>query len=128
MRSVETNNNEKEQSNYRFSYLNSPEVIWPGISSRFKTTNDRRQDIERVKRMSSTNSEESIKIISFDGSKDSMWRMWDDKMRAIGTIKGWVTALDADPRKGLDLKNPQDDKERAEVKVENGAKLYLTLA
>ena len=77
---------------------------------------------------SSSNSEETIKVIIFDGTKDREWRIWDDKLHAIGTIKVWVDALDADPRTGLDLKNPADDKEKAEVKVENSASLYLTLA
>lgn len=72
-------------------------------------------------------SEESIKVIQFDGSNEDDWRMWNAKLRAVGMIKRWVKALDKKPDPEIDFENPKDDVEKMVIKSENDAIMYLTL-
>ena len=44
---------------------------------------------------------ERVKYVSFDGSDDDSWRVWNLKSRAIGSINDWEEALDQDITKGI---------------------------
>ena len=42
-----------------------------------------------------------VKYVSFDGSDDDSWRVWNLKSRAIVSINDWEEALDQDITKGI---------------------------
>ena len=48
-------------------------------------------------------------------------------MHAISMIKKWTASLDRSPGKAIDFNNPKDDSEKVVIKVENEAKMGLTL-
>ena len=56
--------------------------------------------------MTSDNTETAIRVVKFDGKDEKAWRIWNAKLRAIGTIKKWTKALDNTPEQrssGIDM-------------------------
>ena len=70
---------------------------------------------------------ESVKYVSFDGSEDDSWRVWNLKSRSIGSINDWEEALDQDITKGISKLTTNKDEMKI-IDKDRNAKMYLTLA
>ena len=74
------------------------------------------------------NKTKSIRIVKFDGTDESKWRVWNAKTRAISSLKRWEDILDNVIPTTINVANPKDKKERLLIKNEKLARMYLTLA
>ena len=71
---------------------------------------------------------ESIRIVKFDDTDESEWRVWEAKKMVIGSLKLWEDMLDNAIPTTINVANPKDEKERLVIKNEKLARMYLTLA